>query len=41
MSWTQLVQSVCMVYGDHALPEQILEVEKEFGRRHWADADYS
>ena len=31
MSWTQLVQSVCIAYGGHALPEQILEVEKEFG----------
>lgn len=31
MSWVQLVQSVCIAYGGHALPEQILEVEKEFG----------
>ena len=31
MSWVQLVQSVCIAYGGHALPEQILSVEKEFG----------
>ena len=30
MSWTALVYSVCSVFGEPALPAQILEVEKEF-----------